>query len=329
MSQQVFHLNSCSSTATNEEINLNQRNNEPFVLIFQNQKERIVDNQCNTIAQELLIKNTNVIDVKITNSYCIILDSLGKVYYLKNDNKIRAVDKFIEGDATNQPQLINFTINDPINKIFGKFGDFSIFLSKNGNIYVLGNETSDFLRVNQFLADGIKFKKEFIYNENVIEAACGESYFLLLTETGKVFGFGFKTCGQLGNVYNAFSHLVESKIDHIPSKIVKVYATFSTSFALTENEMECGGYCSVIVTKQNKIFVSGAFNFGTFGNYENYTEIDLKNYLGNNYLNNNSKLKVKAGIYYTVFFTTSESKTISEIFNFKNCWKIYDVTFIL
>ncbi|KAL9656754.1 hypothetical protein ABK040_003021 [Willaertia magna] len=98
--------------------------------------------------------------------------------------------------------------------------------------------------------------------------------------------------------------------------------------------MECGGYSSIIITKQNKVYVSGDFNFGTLGNmYKNYTEIDLKKYIGNNhhvvFSGNNVELKARVGVYYAVLFATNESKTISEIFNFKNCWKINDVTFIL
>ncbi|KAL9658196.1 hypothetical protein ABK040_013108 [Willaertia magna] len=264
-----------------------QFNNEPFILIFQSSRNRHNNNNA-VPKKELLIKNLNVIDVKVSHLHCIILDNSGKVYYLKNELKERIIDKFIDGDATCQPQLINFTIEDPIKKIFGKNGCMSILLSRKGNIYVLGNEANDTLQINKYLEDGIKFNKEFIYNENVIEAACGESYFLLLTETGKVFGFG-------------------------------------------SNNMDCGGYGLIIITKQNKVFASGNFN-GLDKKYQNFTEIDLKQLIGNNnhiVFSNRFELKARAGIYYTVFFTKSESKAICEIFNFKNCWKIYDVTFIL
>ncbi|KAL9658673.1 hypothetical protein ABK040_006207 [Willaertia magna] len=96
--------------------------------------------------------------------------------------------------------------------------------------------------------------------------------------------------------------------------------------------MECGGYGSIIVTKQNKVFASGNFS-GLDKRYKNFTEIDLKQFIGDNnhtvfsnYGNNHFELKARVGIYYTVFFTKSCSKTICEIFNFKNCWKISDVT---
>ncbi|KAL9658195.1 hypothetical protein ABK040_013107 [Willaertia magna] len=281
----LFHSKNSSSSTTattkNKEIKLLQYN-EPFILIFQNRHIHAVPKK------EILIKNINVIDVKVSHSHCIILDNLGKVYYLKNELKERFVDKFIDGDASCQPQLINFTIEDPIIKIFGKNGDFSILLSKNGNIYVLGNDSNDNLQIYNCLKDGIKFKKELIYNENVIDVACGESYFLLLTESGKVFGIG------------------------------------SNFQLLLQNKIRC---------------MQVGFNFsGTLGNmYKNFTEIDLKKYIGNNhhivfsnYGNNDFELKARVGVYYAVLFATmSCSKTISEIFNFKNCWKINDVTFIL
>ncbi|KAL9656594.1 hypothetical protein ABK040_016619 [Willaertia magna] len=264
MSLQLFHLNSSSCTTNKKEIYL--QHNEPFIVIIQKARN-LFGNKYSVPKKELLIKNINLIDIKITNSYCLILDNLGKVYYFKNDNKKRIFDKFIDGDAINQPQLINFTIKDPITNIFGKFGDLSILLSKKGNIYILGIENIE-LQINQYLEDGIKFKKEFIYNENVIEAVCGESYFLLLTETGKVFGFGSNTWGQLGKVYNTFSNLVESKIDHISSKIVKLYATYSTSFALTENGelYSCG----------SKDYAANGMEFGSVYDPHIFTRVPIE-----------------------------------------------------
>ncbi|KAL9654206.1 hypothetical protein ABK040_000788 [Willaertia magna] len=94
--------------------------------------------------------------------------------------------------------------------------------------------------------------------------------------------------------------------------------------------MECGSYGTIIVTKNKKIFTSGEFGQVFFERKNNFSEIDLKSHLGNHqvFLNQNIfKLKVRAACNFVVFFTNS-SKTISEIFNFKNIWKINDIDFI-
>ncbi|KAL9658663.1 hypothetical protein ABK040_006199 [Willaertia magna] len=349
-----------------KEINLNQ--NEPFALILQQSrilfdKNRTPDRFLSP-KKELLIKDINIVDVKVSNSYCIILDNLGRVYYLKNDNIERFVDKFLDGDSYTKPQLINFTTEDPIKKIFGKFSDLTVLVSEKENIYIVGSNTFDSFKINQYLEDGIKFKKEFINNENIVDAACGEVHMLLLTESGKIFGFGVN--GLLGNEK---IEITELKIDHIPSKIVKIYATDSNIFALTEGgelyscgegkiqtvrddnliygptllntfntneikEMDCGFNGSVIITKQPKVFVSGSFSGFLGDDYENYTEIDLKKFIGNN--NNhaifseesNFELKVRAGKFYVVLFATKQVKTIGDdTFNSEKSWKLSDVTF--
>ncbi|KAL9642033.1 hypothetical protein ABK040_004085 [Willaertia magna] len=422
-----------SKTATNNIKTYNPcdlKYNEPFTLILK-RNYRNYNNQ-----EALLIKNNiKITDVKLSNYYCVLLDEFGKVYvmscYLDDNNSIGIDDKFFcnsdNGEdfnseikkKENEFKLLNFTKEDPIQKIFAKFSPIFVLLSKKGNVYLFGASE----KYNIYLNENNTIKKELLNGERIVEVACGYAHILLLTESGKIFGFGDNYYGQLG-VKEDYSNVGNykdikfriSETSHISSKIRKVYATYNTSFALTEDgelygcgstdygasgvkicldrekftkidikekvievyngyffvavktinskfyvfgynnafqfgesqsfpngiingphlldtfdnneieEMECGGYGTIIVTKNRKIHASGDFGQVFLETVDYFNEIDLKKHLGNHqvFSNQNFKLKVRAACNFVVFFTVS-SKIISEIFNFKNIWKIYDI----
>ncbi|KAL9647528.1 hypothetical protein ABK040_006887 [Willaertia magna] len=312
--------------------------NEPFTLIL---------NREHVNKKVLLIKGINIIDVKVSNSYCVLLDQFGKVYIKLPDNDNSELDKFLfeENDnKENEIKLFKFTKDEPIEKIFAKFSSMFILLSKKGNVYLFG--TSNDSKYNKYLDENNKLNDEYLKGERIIEVSCGEAHILLLSESGKLFGFGDNYYGQLGaKEISDYGDVIfkESQIDHIYSKIVKVYATYNTSFALTEtgelyscgstdyaaSEMECGEYGSIIVTKSRKIYYSGELAQAFMERKNNFTEFDLRAHLGNHqvFSNQNFKLNVRAASTFVVFFVTT-TKTITDIFNMKNIWKISDITCI-
>ncbi|KAL9647529.1 hypothetical protein ABK040_006887 [Willaertia magna] len=390
--------------------------NEPFTLIL---------NREHVNKKVLLIKGINIIDVKVSNSYCVLLDQFGKVYIKLPDNDNSELDKFLfeENDnKENEIKLFKFTKDEPIEKIFAKFSSMFILLSKKGNVYLFG--TSNDSKYNKYLDENNKLNDEYLKGERIIEVSCGEAHILLLSESGKLFGFGDNYYGQLGaKEISDYGDVIfkESQIDHIYSKIVKVYATYNTSFALTETgelyscgstdyaasgmpfdcknernkltrvpikekvvevyngyffvavrtinskfyvfgynnfnqfgesttysnsqiygphllnnfnnndieEMECGEYGSIIVTKSRKIYYSGELAQAFMERKNNFTEFDLRAHLGNHqvFSNQNFKLNVRAASTFVVFFVTT-TKTITDIFNMKNIWKISDITCI-
>ncbi|KAL9656652.1 hypothetical protein ABK040_002923 [Willaertia magna] len=396
--------------------------NEPFTLIF-NRVYRTYTNK-----EVLLIKGINIVDVKVSNSFCVLLDQFGKVYVRipdPDDDSTTKLDKFLYDDENNEKEneikLLKFTKDEPIEKIFAKFSSIFILLSKKGNVYLFGARNDS--KYNKYLDENKKLKDEYLKGERIIEASCGDSHILLLSESGKLFGFGDNNYGQLGvKEISDYGEVVfkESQIDHIYSKIVKVYTTYNTSFVLTENgelygcgstdyaasgmpldcqnerntltrvpikdkvvevyngyffvavrtinskfyvfgynnfnqfgesttygnahiygphpfnfnnndieEMECGGYGSIIVTKSRQVYYSGEFNQAFMERKNNFTEIDLRTHLGNHqvFSNQNCKLNVRAASAFVVFFATT-TKTIADIFNLKNTWKISDITCI-
>ncbi|KAL9643296.1 hypothetical protein ABK040_014752 [Willaertia magna] len=294
---------------TNEKKTLNKinpcnlNNNEPFALILKR------DYKTYTKQEALLIKNNiKIVDIKLSNCYCVILDELGQVFvtschseyginnnffYRDNNNENYNDEEDYNSDnkKENEFKLLNFTKQDPIKKIFGKFSPTFVLLSRKGNVYLFGNH-----RYKNYLNENNKIKEELLNGEKIVKVTCGDTHILLLTESGKIFGLGDNYYGQLG---------------------------------LNEYKMECGGYGTIIVTKNRKIFTSGDFGQVFMERKNDFGEIDLKTHLGNHqvFLNQNFKLKVRAACNFVVFFTNS-SKTVSEIFNFKNIWKIYDLDFM-
>ncbi|KAL9642032.1 hypothetical protein ABK040_004085 [Willaertia magna] len=305
-----------SKTATNNIKTYNPcdlKYNEPFTLILK-RNYRNYNNQ-----EALLIKNNiKITDVKLSNYYCVLLDEFGKVYvmscYLDDNNSIGIDDKFFcnsdNGEdfnseikkKENEFKLLNFTKEDPIQKIFAKFSPIFVLLSKKGNVYLFGASE----KYNIYLNENNTIKKELLNGERIVEVACGYAHILLLTESGKIFGFGDNYYGQLG--------------------VKEDYSNVDTFDNNEIEEMECGGYGTIIVTKNRKIHASGDFGQVFLETVDYFNEIDLKKHLGNHqvFSNQNFKLKVRAACNFVVFFTVS-SKIISEIFNFKNIWKIYDI----
>ncbi|KAL9644038.1 hypothetical protein ABK040_005506 [Willaertia magna] len=405
--------------------------NEPFTLIL----TRSPENYTSKLA--FLIKGIKFIDIKLSNSFCVLLDQFGKVY-VKCCSHENNLSKFFceesnENDGKkndsemnkkeNEIKLLKFTMEEPIEKIFAKFSSVFVLLSKKGNVYLFGSENDS--RYYNYLDENNKIKDELLNGEKIVEVACGDSHILLLSESGKLFGFGDNYYGQLGVTDDANygdTYFMLSEINHISSKIVKVYATYNTSFALTENgelygcgskdyaasglpiddtnvrsrfsrigikekvvevyngyffvavktidskfyvfgynnfnqfgesqnytnvqiygphlldtfnnneieELECGGYGSIIVTKSRRVFTSGDFGQAFIDKKNNFTEIDLKTHLGNHQVFSNNqhfKLNVRAGCNFVVFFAKT-SKTINDIFNFKYIWKIADISFV-
>ena len=72
------------------------------------------------------------------------------------------------------------------------FSRFTVGLSKTGKVYVWGDKKDDLLKVNYG-----KIPKE-IQAEGAVKMACGKDHALAVTPTGKIVGWGDKSCGQYG-----------------------------------------------------------------------------------------------------------------------------------
>ncbi|KAF0977658.1 hypothetical protein FDP41_002980 [Naegleria fowleri] len=322
----------------------------------------------------------------------------------------------LESDNPDQFQLIQKTLEDPIEQVFGH--TYCVLLTRKGDVYVYTEKDG---------WNGKIDRNEYFDGEKIIHVGLGNEHALFVSESGKVFGYGSNSSTQLACLDRWYSELKFVRIDvsHISDKICKAYATYNTSFLLTEtgalyacgdstyaangltslgspyqchkftqvpisekvedvspglffvavktvdnkyyvfgynnfsqfgktstlyekidgphlldsfspfsniDRIECGGYNSIIVTKDKKVFIAGwAIDSPFYPRVsDKYNLLDLDSLLrectrGHISLNNNTSLRATMGRYFSVIFTIPNSKFTR---NFKRSHILCDISII-
>lgn len=126
-------------------------------------------------------------------------------------------------------------------KTIDGFSDFTVGLSETGEVFVWGN-THDRLRKIDF-----KSIPETVEAEGAAWIAAGKDHIIAVTKTGKLIGWGDKSCGQYGKetVLNAVPMPEELFAGLEPSEIAG---------------LSCGYQASALVTKGGTAYVWGNIN---------------------------------------------------------------------
>ncbi|KAL9645038.1 hypothetical protein ABK040_004531 [Willaertia magna] len=168
----------------------------------------------------------NVKKVIAGEQFILILSNNGKCYLFDTNNK------------ENIPILLKWTVDEPIENIFGH--DYLILLTKKGELFTFKSQNGSYLAAleNNYLQNKIDLKK--INYEKIIDIDCGNEFYLILTENNNIYGFGSNYCGQLGtNEGSSYEEnnttFKKANTKNIKSKIIKVYCTYNTSIILTED----------------------------------------------------------------------------------------------
>ncbi|EFC39463.1 predicted protein [Naegleria gruberi] len=136
--------------------------------------------------------------------------------------------------------LIPFTVEDPIEMVFAH--SFCVLVNRHGQVYYFPEyDNNNTIGSQPTLLS--KLSMDLFGGERIVHCGLGNEHALFLTESGKVFGSGANSSGQLANAkWYSDQKFVQLPTDHIPDKIVKVFATYNTSFVLTENNevWSCG-----------------------------------------------------------------------------------------
>lgn len=141
-------------------------------------------------------------------------------------------------------------------------------------------------------------------SDKVIAVSAGERHTVMLTESGKVYTFGYSSEGQLGNenAYLEFRPIAVSSgggfVNGGSDKVIAVSAGFSHTVMLTES---------------GKVYTFGYNNFGQLGNGQlgdlrnSEISIPLAVVSGEDFINDGSDkvIAVSAGEYHTVMLTES------------------------
>ncbi|KAL9641972.1 hypothetical protein ABK040_004029 [Willaertia magna] len=189
----------------------------------------------------------------------------------------------------------------------------SFILTDKGQVYSCGDHTYG---ANAQPLDFIVIPNEFQLVENkkiVKEMMIGYFFgaFKTVEDDYQVFG--------LNNFYQFSNNFTNDKIMGV------------TDFNLNKSkikqqdiyQLDCGGYGSIIVTKNGKIYSSGSFSCSFVGKNNNNYEITEHSDVISMFVKDLKSFKVSSGVTTVVYFTINQ-KEIIDIFNFKNIWKISD-----
>jgi alpha-tubulin suppressor-like RCC1 family protein len=137
----------------------------------------------------------------------------------------------------------------------------SIALSKKGFVYTWGYNGNGGIGNGDFKDHSKPIRVSKLEKERIISISSGCHHSLALTCEGYVYVWGSNELGQLGNG--------KYRRSSVPSKVV-LFNTNSKSSILIE-QIQCGAYHNLLLSKSNNIFSFGYNQFGQLGNgsYDN------------------------------------------------------------
>ncbi|KAL9648563.1 hypothetical protein ABK040_012222 [Willaertia magna] len=154
-----------------------------------------------------------------------------------------------------------------------------------------------------------------IFIENVIP---GLFFVALKAKSGQYFVFGDNKFNQFGQS-NTIKEIIRGP-------------TLLNTFNNNEiEEIECGGYHSIITTKNKELFITGMnVKLPFYPNAQlGFVNLNLRKYFGHKTFNPNSKYEIKVGMgryFYTVY---ALNKSSSRRWNFRRSIKLNDIEFIV
>ncbi|KAL9648560.1 hypothetical protein ABK040_012219 [Willaertia magna] len=207
--------------------------------------------------------------------------------------------------------------------------DNILILTENNNIYGYG---SNYLGQLGFQDNFNQFKKAdtSYIKSKIIKVFCTYNTSIILTEDGKCYACGDSTYaadGQLNpesNNTHKFKLIPNLQDEFIENVIPGLF------FVALKANIECGGYHSIITTKNKELFVTGmSVKLPFYPNTQlGFTNINLRNYFNHKAFNLNSNYELKVGLgryFYTVY---ALNKYPSRRWNFRRSIKLSDIEFV-
>ncbi|KAL9648585.1 hypothetical protein ABK040_012243 [Willaertia magna] len=261
------------------------------------------------------------------HTYVCFLTKKGELYFF-NLNQKDIVNGKLDPQHYNYEKIKSIDLgNENIliltenNNIYGYGSNYKgqLGFQEDGKCYACGDPTyaangqlqpeSDNTHIFKLIPN---LQDEFI--ENVIT---GLFFVALKAKSGKYFVFG-------DNKFNQFG-----KSDTIKERIRG--PTLLNTFNNNEiEEIECGGYHSIITTKNKELFITGMnVKLPFYPNTQlGFTNLNLRNYFNHKAFDLNSNYELKAGMgryFYTVY---ALNKYPSRRWNFRRSIKLNDIEFV-
>ena len=176
----------------------------------------------------------------------------------------------------NSNLLCNNSINDPTNisilhNIYGKIvscgNEHSLILSKNNEVYGVGNNEDGVLGLNDTKIKTYKpilihFGDKDEYTKKIKQISCGTVHNLALTDDGKIFSWGAAMGGQLGHEEKLLMKNSGNKNLYLskPTIISKL-----VDMKINANKISCGEAHSIALSKDGNVYSWGFGSNGQLG----------------------------------------------------------------
>lgn len=287
-------------------------------------------------SEYLDISNNTILNAKYDNTF-ILSNTLYSCGYNNQSNNIN--NDYLSFGNTN----LYKNNNDKIKLLkYGK--NFVVVLTENNKLYTSGLNSSGQLGIGTNIDSNIlnllnEISITIFPQTYPIDIACGEEHFVILTNDNKIYGCGKNNYGQLGQpltIYNKNTLIRITNFNNVKQISCGSYSTVfltydniiyslglnnygqfgsgnnNNSFTpipmLTENfipqKVICGGYHTIIITNDFKLYSCGLNNYGQLGNGLNInTNIPILMNIEN--FNNHKPISGSCGYYHTCILDNS------------------------
>jgi RCC1 and BTB domain-containing protein len=150
-----------------------------------------------------------------------------------------------------KPKIINAPIYEKVVQI-SCGSDHSLLLTKSGDLYGFGRNKYGQIGCGNNINQWEPIKINRFTEKKIISIACGGQHSLALTDTGKVYSWGFNKTGQLG---------IDNTVNTIENTPVKI----NLSEDLIIKSISCGFAHSLLLTTDGDIYAFGCNKFCQLG----------------------------------------------------------------
>ncbi|KAL9644060.1 hypothetical protein ABK040_005527 [Willaertia magna] len=264
--------------------------------------------------------NEKIIDVSCGFDHVLFLSENNNLYGLgRNLNGSLSISNETSDDGKtfeNITKCNTTSLNGKkITKIVTNY-QCSFVLTQNGDLFSSGNSTygTNGQPKNSHCTFFTKIK------ENVKNVSVGYFFVAIQTFCNEHFIFGSNNFNQFGQVDKA-----DSNGDIVGTSVKFNFVRNTGKEIIRVKQLECGGYHSILLTDENKIYYSGMVRNYLLPQREDYTEIKMSKFIPNweNVKTTTKELKIKSGLDFTMIYSKKRSQTLT----FRNAHKLSDVSF--
>ncbi|EFC47671.1 predicted protein [Naegleria gruberi] len=250
-----------------------------------------------------------IVDIALGDGHTLFLSENGNLYGYGSNTAGQ-----LGNDISHKSHHVKFNIShipDRIVKVYATYNT-TLVLTESGHVYSCGDSSYGAHGHANYTEGGGLCKIDFPHR--VVDIFPGLFFVALKTIQDEYYVFGYNNMSQFGQ-----SHTIEERING---------PHYLDTFQQENIErLSCGGYHSLIVTKDQRVYIAGwPIAHDCFPSKEKtYHFVDVNAILGRKIpLPSYTELYATTGLYYILIQSKSKS---TNRFNFKKSYKICDISF--